>query len=176
MRNKFLIFSAFLILFSVNAFAQSGGYEITQSVLASGGGQNSTGGQFSLDGTIGQSLAGGALSGSPFTVTSGFWNFSPLAPTAAGVKISGRVFTTEGRGIRNVILILTASSGNIKTATTTAFGYFSFDDVLAGDTYIITAHGKRFTFNQPTQVLNINDDTYDVNFVGQPTSGLRDLR
>jgi hypothetical protein len=40
---------------SLNASAQSGGnYQITQSVIASGGGRQSAGGAFSLDSTIGR--------------------------------------------------------------------------------------------------------------------------
>jgi len=80
--------AAYLILFlSIPVQPQSGGaFEITQSVIAGGGGQNATGGTFSLDGTIGQSIAGGALNGSPFAVTSGFWNFSPTTPVVQGFE------------------------------------------------------------------------------------------
>lgn len=102
------------------------------------------------------------------------------APTAATVSVSGRVMTASGRGIKNVRLTLTDSSGEVKMATTTSFGYYRFDDVPAGETYILSAVGKRFTFNQPTQVLNINEDTTEVNFIanseksiGNFESGLR---
>ena len=80
--------AAYLVLFlSILVPAQSGGnFTITESVIAGGGGQQSTGGNFSLDGTIGQALAGNALSGSPFTVTSGFWNFSPTTPVVQGIE------------------------------------------------------------------------------------------
>ncbi len=88
-----------------------------------------------------------------------------LAPTAATVSISGRVMTASGRGIRNVRLTLTDSSGQIRTATTTSFGYYRFDAVQAGETYILSAVGKRYTFSQPLQVLNINEDTEAVNFI-----------
>lgn len=79
--NKSILFIwLFLWLCGVLANAQSGStFEITQSVIAGGGGQNSAGGTFALDGTIGQAIAGGALDGSPFAVTSGFRNFTPLA-------------------------------------------------------------------------------------------------
>ena len=86
--------------------------------------------------------------------------------TAASVSISGRVMTENGRGIRNVWITLTDSSGNVRTATTTAFGYYRFADVAAGETYIITAFGKLYTFSQPSQVLNTNGDLTDINFIG----------
>lgn len=88
-----------------------------------------------------------------------------LAPTAGEVTISGRAITSTGRGIRNVIIRLTDGSGNVRTATTTTFGYYRFTEVNAGETYIITAKGKRFEFAQPTQVLNVNEDADSVDFV-----------
>ncbi len=89
------------------------------------------------------------------------------APLAAGVSISGRVMTANGRGIRNVWITLTDSSGNVRTAVTSSFGYFSFDDVSAGETYIISAFAKRYRFNQPTRVLSVNDGLADVDFTAQ---------
>ncbi len=92
-----------------------------------------------------------------------------LAPTAASVSVGGRVMTESGRGIRNVRMTLTDGSGNVRTATTTAFGYYRFADVAAGETYILTAFGKRYTFSQPSQVLNISGDLTDINFIGNST-------
>jgi hypothetical protein len=45
---------------------------ITSSVIAGGGG-TSAAGSFSVSGTIGQAAAGPALTGSNYSVTSGFW-------------------------------------------------------------------------------------------------------
>ncbi len=88
-----------------------------------------------------------------------------MRPTAATVSISGRVMTASGRGIMNVRLSLTDSNGQVRTARTTSFGYYRFDDVQAGETYILSAIGKRYTFSQPVQVLNINEETDAVNFI-----------
>ncbi len=89
----------------------------------------------------------------------------PLAPTAASVMVGGRVLTARGRGIGNVIIRLTDSAGNTRTARTSAFGFYRFDEVAAGETYVVSATGKRYTFNQQTQVLNANADTNDINFI-----------
>ena len=59
-------------------------YTLEQSVIA-GGGAQSTGGQFSIDGTIGQAIAGGVVSSGQFFTASGFWNF-PLMPAALGFE------------------------------------------------------------------------------------------
>lgn len=166
--SKSVIFFATLavLFFGSIAGGQTGGdFTITQSVIAGGGAQQTAGGSFSLDGTIGQSLAGNALSNSPFAVTSGFWNYSPLAPTAASVIVSGRVTTTDGNGIRNVRILLIGASGMLETSLTNSFGYFRFENVAVGETYIFSVSSKRFVFNQPIQVRAIFEDVTDINFI-----------
>jgi len=160
-----LIFSALLILFSANVFGQSGGtYAITESVVA-GGGQASTGGTFSLDGTVGQTAAGNRIGNAPFAVTSGFWNFAALAPTVASVAVGGRVLTADGRGIRNVRIRLTDATGETRMTLSSSFGYFRFEDVAVGETYVFSVKSKVFVFSSPTQVHSISGDTNDINFV-----------
>jgi len=89
-----------------------------------------------------------------------------LAPTAATVSVSGRVVTETGRGIRNVVISMTDSNGNTRTARTMSFGYYRFEEVEAGETYVFTATGKRFTFEQNTIVQSITETTNNINFVG----------
>jgi len=100
----------------------------------------------------------------------------PAAPTAASVSIGGRVMTASGRGIRNVYITLTDSNGNTRMAVSSSFGYYRFADVAAGETYIISARGKRYTFIQPTQLLNINEDTDGINFIANPNYTVSDGR
>jgi len=88
------------------------------------------------------------------------------APTAAAVSVSGRAVTPNGRGIANIIITMTDSEGNVRTTMTNSFGYYKFQDVMAGATYIFTARGKRYKFSQPSQVMNINDETNNINFIG----------
>jgi sugar lactone lactonase YvrE len=98
---------------------------------------------------------------------------APASPTAATVSISGYVTTSSGRGIVNVRMSLTDSNGQVRTVTTTSFGYYRFDDVQAGETYILSATGKHYTFSQPLQVLNINEETNEVNFTANSEKRLR---
>jgi len=93
-----------------------------------------------------------------------------LVPTAASVTVGGRVMTSLGRGIRNVRVTMIDGGGNVRTAITGAFGYYRFEDVAAGETYVITATGKRFKFEQSSQVLNVEEETIDVNFIGVGSS------
>lgn len=138
---------------AVAGSAQSGGsYTIEKSVIANGGG-TSTGGAYSIEGTIGQPIAGGPASGSPFSLQSGFWNLN-LAPTAAGVQISGRVIS-RGRPVKGSIVLVTRGDGTILRANTNTFGYFSIVGLTAGETVLITARHGRFQFT--SQLVNLSD-------------------
>lgn len=147
---------------SLAQVASGGSYTLDQAAIASGGGNNSTGGTFALDGTTGQPIAGTRSTNSPFAVTGGFWTAAPLAPTAAGVLIGGRVFTPAGRGLRNARVTLTDGSGGTRTVLTGVSGYYRFADVSAGETYIINVVSKRYTF--APQVVNVTEDVADLNF------------
>ncbi len=101
-------------------------------------------------------FAGSVSPGEPHTV---------LPVTAAPVEVSGRVVTSLGRGISRASVIITDSSGNRRLATTSAFGYFRFADVQAGETYIISIKAKRYRF--APQVISLTGDLTDLNFIAQ---------
>lgn len=150
----------------VNLKAQSGGiYQITQNVVATG--ERSSGGNYSVENTSGQPLAGGNLQNGLYSLYSGFWTPPNLTPTAATVKISGRVKAANGNGIRNAVLILNDSNGAIQTARTASFGYFQFDDVRVGETYILSIASKRFTFSNSTRVLSVFEELTDIDFISE---------
>ena len=96
-------------------------------------------------------------------------NVFNLAPTAASVSVSGRVFAGKS-GLTNAFVTLTDSSGNARTARTSAFGYYRFDDVEVGRTYILSVQSKRFQF--PTQVVNVVEELSEFNFFSND-EGLR---
>src|SRR6267378_2995795 len=141
-RNKFamMLTALFVITVTVHVTVQSqsgGDFTITQSVVAGGGGQSSVSGTFSLDGTVGQTVAGNVLSGSPFAVTSGFWN---VTPSAAPAQISGHVNYANGTtAARNITMTLTGPAGfNPVTTTTDSSGNYSFSGVPSGFNYTVT--------------------------------------
>ncbi len=95
------------------------------------------------------------------------WSLGTLAPTAANVIVGGRVLTDTGRGIPNARLQLTDSNGNIRRANTNHFGYYRFDNVEAGETYIISVAHKSYLFVNATQVINVADSITDLNFIAE---------
>ncbi len=69
-----------MLLFGAVGFAQQ--YSIDWHKIAGGGG-TSTGGQYSLSGTIGQQDAGSAISGGNYSLTGGFWALYALQTVGA---------------------------------------------------------------------------------------------
>ena len=87
--------------------------------------------------------------------------------TLANVSVSGRVMTSSGQGVSNTLVSLTDSSGTFRrSALTSSFGYYRFDNVAAGGTYTIAAVSKRYTFT--AQTLQVNDNLTDVDFTALP--------
>jgi len=88
-----------------------------------------------------------------------------IGTTAAGVEVSGRVITSDGRGLRNATVELTDSKGNTRTVTTGSFGNYRFEDVEAGESYVISVTSKRYRF--ASRVVSVTDSLSDVDFIGQ---------
>ncbi|HEX9928476.1 MAG TPA: LamG-like jellyroll fold domain-containing protein [Pyrinomonadaceae bacterium] len=89
-----------------------------------------------------------------------------LAPTAALVSVSGRVATAKGRGINRARISLTNAAGETRHAFSNSFGYYRFDDVPAGGTYVLSAQSKQYVFAPPTQILFVNEELGKVFFTG----------
>lgn len=153
-----------LLLLCIKPMAsQSGGaFAISQAVMASGGG-TSAGNQFSVTGTIGQSIAGRASSSPPYSVTGGFWQ-AFVAPTAGGVTISGRVVTQFGRPIFRARLTVIDRNGNVRQATSSSFGYFRFEGLPAGEDYALSTSHRLYRFD--TILVSARQDVADVRIVG----------
>lgn len=94
------------------------------------------------------------------------WSLGNLAPTAASAAIGGQVLTPNGGGIKGVIVVLTG--GNLTApiyAQTNTFGYYRLPEVPAGQTYVITVNSKRYTFATPSQIVNLQENLLDLDFV-----------
>lgn len=89
--------------------------------------------------------------------------YEKLAPTAANVSISGRVFAENNQGLRNAVVTLTDSNGQTHTTRTTSFGYFTFEEIEVGQTVIIGVRSKRFQF--APQVFSVNEQLEGLNFL-----------
>lgn len=78
-----------------------------------------------------------------------------LSPTAADVTISGRVLDRNGRPLSATIK-LTDGAGNVRTTASNTMGYFTFEEVQAGEAYVLQATARGYTF--PAQTFSLEDN------------------
>ncbi len=89
----------------------------------------------------------------------------PVVPTAANVTVSGRVVTSGGSGIPHARLTMTDTNGVERNVYANTFGYFWFDEVPAGQTFIISANHRKTTFQQSSLIITTKDDIEGLEFV-----------
>ena len=83
--------------------------------------------------------------------------------TAAGVTVAGRVVSRDGNGIRGAVVTITDAQGAVRSAMTNAFGYYRFDSVRSGASYVVQASARRARFSPRT--LSLTDQLSDLNFI-----------
>ena len=83
------------------------------------------------------------------------------------VSVSGKVLTAANRAISKANVTLTSlDTGESKTVTTDASGFYKFDNVPTSKTYNLQAYSKHYRFSPKT--LSITAELRDVNFVAEP--------
>ncbi|MBS1794877.1 MAG: PKD domain-containing protein [Acidobacteria bacterium] len=88
-----------------------------------------------------------------------------INPTAAGVAVGGRVTTANGTGIRNVSVMITGGGlTEPRYARTGSFGNYSFGDLPAGETYVVSVVSKKYSFPTPSRVISVQDNVADADF------------
>lgn len=84
-------------------------------------------------------------------------------------SIQGKAWASNGQGLRGLTVIL--SGGDLAQplmASTSSYGYFSFEGLTGGQTYTVTIQPKRFHFPSNTQNVTILNDTNTVSFISNP--------
>jgi hypothetical protein len=96
------------------------------------------------------------------------YNADPvLVPTASTVSLSGRVFRPNNMPVAGALLTLTNSEGQSRSALSNTFGWYQFDEVPAGQTYVISVRSKRVDFNLPSRVVSPVEDLTGIDFVSR---------
>ena len=167
---KYLICISLLMMGSArivsSQIATGGSYTIEQQVFGNGGSSNaSSGGAYSVAGTVGQSIAGIQSNSANYSVHGGFWQ-SAFTPTAAPVSVSGRVIRADGVGIGGVRLTLFDTLGREYQTISNLFGYFQFSDVASGQTYILSAASKQYQFG--ARAVTVDDIVDDLTVTADP--------
>lgn len=84
---------------------------------------------------------------------------------ASTVTISGQVLAPDGRPLGNARVVLADPMGARRAATTSTFGYYTFENVYTGINYSIGVSSRLYRFN--TINILVTTDLIDVNFTGE---------
>jgi hypothetical protein len=122
-------------------------------------------------GSLSNSPAGAQFNNAGIVDNFGFELLTSATPTAGGVTVSGRVLTSDGRGITGARVTLIDNQGESVTVASDRRGTFNFEDVPAGRTYVVTVSARRFAFDQPSQVITVNDQVTGLDFTAAPARG-----
>lgn len=95
--------------------------------------------------------------------------FERSVSTAAGVRITGRALSGD-RPVYGATVTLTAEDGTVRVARTSNFGFYLFDDVESGRTYVLNIAAKQVTFAQPSRILSVAESVTDIDFIGEPSN------
>ena len=80
------------------------------------------------------------------------------------VTVSGRVVDPSGRGLRSVTVTITDAKSVQRTATTSSFGFYSFDSVPSGQSITVKVSSRLYRF--APQTLAIYGNLTNVDFMG----------
>ncbi len=94
------------------------------------------------------------------------WTAGELAPVAATVPIAGRVMVDAGRAAHNAEVQMVDSNGTVRTARTNPFGYFRFEEVEVGQSYVFTIRHKLYQFEP--RLITLNEDVGEIIFTALP--------
>jgi hypothetical protein len=94
------------------------------------------------------------------------WGIGAAVPTAAMVNVGGRITTANGiQGLPRVMVTITGGSlPQPVMRMTNPFGYYNFEDLQAGQTYVITVGSKQYTFSVPSRIITPDDNVTNVDF------------
>ncbi|MBX3292304.1 MAG: CSLREA domain-containing protein [Acidobacteria bacterium] len=87
-----------------------------------------------------------------------------FTPTSAGVSVSGRVMTADGRPVQQVTIEIADAEGNVRRALTNNLGYYVIENIATGRNYVLSAKSRRYRFSPADILLSVTDPIDDANF------------
>ena len=118
--------------------------------------------------TIDFPIVANATCGNPSENGTDIGAFELPTPTAGGAFVSGRVTDSSGKTvvIGAQVMVTDVGGKRVGSTTTNSFGVFTVSDVPVGGIYVVSVSSKGYTFDPSSQVVQVDGDTVDVNFVG----------
>ena len=83
--------------------------------------------------------------------------------TAASTSVAGVAMSASGRPISKARVTIADDSGNSQTVLSNAFGFYRFNSVPVGETYVVSALAKRYTF--APQTVSVTDQVSSLNLI-----------
>ena len=88
-----------------------------------------------------------------------------LIPTAAPAAIMGRVLSSNGSPLCGInISVRDITTGEVRTATTNSFGYYTFEDLRVEDFYQLFVSSKHYRFQNPSMMFTLFDNVAGMDF------------
>jgi hypothetical protein len=78
--------------------------------------------------------------------------------------VGGQVLTSSGQGVRSAVVTITDSQGIRRSTLTSNLGFYSFDEVVVGQQYVVSVSSRRYRF--ASLPILVNDNLTNLNFVG----------
>ncbi|HVE55422.1 MAG TPA: carboxypeptidase-like regulatory domain-containing protein, partial [Pyrinomonadaceae bacterium] len=94
--------------------------------------------------------------------------FVNAVPTAATAVLSGRVFDIYGGAVRDVIVSVSGTNGEVLSTRTNNFGFYRFTELPVGESYAISVSSRRYTFATDSRIVMLMDDLSDQDFTAIP--------
>jgi hypothetical protein len=89
--------------------------------------------------------------------------------TAATAIAGGRITDIYGRNVKDVnVTITNLTNGESQYSRTNAFGYYRFEGLPVGETYIISVRSKRIYFLSDSTIITLREDFTEANFTALP--------
>jgi hypothetical protein len=85
-----------------------------------------------------------------------------LTPTSSTVSVGGKVFDASGNPIARTQVSITLTNGEIRTALTSPFGFYRFDNIEVGGSYVVHARHKKLQFSP--QIIVVSEAMENVDF------------
>jgi len=92
---------------------------------------------------------------------------SSLSPTAAPVSLTGRLMTSDGRGIPNTTVTIAGGELGPRSTRTSLTGYYRFDGLESATTYVVSVQSRRYSFTNAARPVTLMDDLVSFDFIAE---------
>ena len=91
-----------------------------------------------------------------------------LTPTAAPVSLTGRLMTSDGRGIPNTTVTIAGGELGPRSTRTSLTGYYRFEGLESATTYVVSVQSRRYSFTNAVRPVTLMDDLASFDFIADP--------